>query len=83
MSNEFIREARYVVLKIADVMKCLTVSELIELRHIQTKVEEHRASNGEPQRLLAEEFGVSRPTITRLVNGSTWNGELNEGIDRM
>lgn len=42
-----------------------------------------RASDGESQRLLAEEFGVSRPTITRLVNGSTWNGELNEGIDRM
>lgn len=48
MSNEFIREARYVVLKIADVMKCLTVSELIELRHIQTKVEEHRAEIGNP-----------------------------------
>ena len=48
MSNEFIREARYVVLKIADVMKCLTVSELLGLRHIQTKVEEHRAEIGNP-----------------------------------
>ena len=46
MSNEFIREARYVVLKSADVMKCLTVSELIELRRIQAKVEEHRAELG-------------------------------------
>lgn len=48
MSNEFIREARYVVLKSADVMKCLTVSELIELRRIQAKVEEHRAEIGKP-----------------------------------
>lgn len=31
-----------------------------------------RAANGESQRKLAEEFGVSRPTITRLVNGTTW-----------
>ena len=48
MSNEFKREARYVVLKSADVMKCLTVSELIELRRIQAKVEEHRAEIGKP-----------------------------------
>lgn len=31
-----------------------------------------RASNGESQRHLAEEFVVSRPTVTRLINGSTW-----------
>lgn len=31
-----------------------------------------RAGAGESQRKLAEEYGVSRPTITRLVNGSTW-----------
>ena len=29
MTNEFTREARYAVLKSADVMQCLTVSELI------------------------------------------------------
>ena len=48
MNNNFTREARYVVLKSADVMKCLTVSELIELRRIQAKVEEHRAEFGKP-----------------------------------
>lgn len=48
MTNEFIREARYTVLKSADVMQCLTVSELIELRRIQAKVEEHRAEIGKP-----------------------------------
>ena len=48
MSNNFTREARYVVLKSADVMKCLTVSELIELRRIQARVEEHRAELGKP-----------------------------------
>ena len=48
MTNEFTREARYAVLKSADVMKCLTVSELIELRRIQAKVEEHRAEIGKP-----------------------------------
>jgi hypothetical protein len=42
-----------------------------------------RAAAGEPQRQLAAEFGVSRPTVTRLVNGSTWKGELNEGADRV
>ena len=31
MTNEFTREARYAVLKSADVLKCLTVNELIEL----------------------------------------------------
>ena len=48
MNNEFIREARYVVLKSADVLKCLTVNELIELRRIQAKVEEHRAELEKP-----------------------------------
>ena len=48
MSNKFTREARYVVLKSADAMKCLTVSEIIELRRIQAKVEEHRAEIGKP-----------------------------------
>ena len=48
MTNEFTREARYAVLKSADVMQCLTVSELIELRRIQAKVEEHRAEIGRP-----------------------------------
>lgn len=31
-----------------------------------------RANDGEAQRALAEEFGVTRPTITRLVNRTTW-----------
>lgn len=48
MGTEFTREARYVVLKSADVMQCLAVSELIELRRIQAKVEEHRAEIGKP-----------------------------------
>ena len=48
MPNAFTREARYMVLKSADAMKCLTVSELIELRRIQAKVEEHRAEIGKP-----------------------------------
>ncbi|CAI10466.1 hypothetical protein p1B283 (plasmid) [Aromatoleum aromaticum EbN1] len=48
MTNEFTREARYAVLKSADVMQCLTVSELIELQRIQAKVEEHRAEIGKP-----------------------------------
>ena len=48
MNNEFIREARYAVLKNADVMQCLTVNEIIELRRIQAKVEEHRAEIGKP-----------------------------------
>ena len=48
MTNEFTREARYAVLKSADVMQCLTVSELIELRRIQAKVEGHRAEIGRP-----------------------------------
>ena len=48
MTNNFTREARYVVLKSADVMQCLTVNELIALRHIQAKVAEHRAETGKP-----------------------------------
>ena len=51
MSNEFIREARYVVLKEADIMQCLTVNEIIELRRIEAKVVEHRAEIGKPPRL--------------------------------
>lgn len=31
-----------------------------------------RALAGASQRALAVEFGVSRPTITRLINGATW-----------
>lgn len=42
-----------------------------------------RAAAGESQRLLAEEFRVSRPTITRLINGSTWKGGLDEGLNRV
>ena len=48
MSKEFTREARYVVLKNADIMQCLTVNELIALRRIEAKVGEHRAEIGKP-----------------------------------
>ena len=48
MTKEFQREARYVVLKNSDVMQCLTANELIDLRRIQAKVEEHRAEVGKP-----------------------------------
>ena len=49
MSNNFKREARYVVLKNADIMQCLTINELIELRRIQTRVKEHRTKIGKPR----------------------------------
>ena len=42
-----------------------------------------RAAQGESQRALAEAYGVSRPTITRLVNGSTWRVDLNAGAHRL
>lgn len=32
-----------------------------------------RISKGERQSSIAEEYGVSRPTITRLINGTTWS----------
>lgn len=49
MSNNFKREARYVVLKNADIMQGLTVNELIELLHIQAKAVAHRAKLGKPR----------------------------------
>ena len=49
MSKEFTRGARYVVLKNADIMQCLTVNELIRLRYIQARVGEHRAKLGKPR----------------------------------
>ena len=49
MSKEFTRGARYVVLKNADIMQCLTVNELIQLRYIQARVGEHRAKLGKPR----------------------------------
>lgn len=42
----------------------LTPEQVIEIRN--------RYENGEPQKFLAECYGVSRPTITRIVNYSTW-----------
>ena len=39
--------------------------------------------SGVSQRSLASKFHVSRPTITRLINGSTWVGELDEGFGRV
>lgn len=49
MSTEFRRETRYVVLKNADIMQCLTINELIELRRIQARVAEHRTAIGKPR----------------------------------
>lgn len=49
MNNNFKREARYVVLKNADIMQCLTINELIELRRIQARVAEHRTAIGKPR----------------------------------
>ena len=49
MSTEFRREVRYVVLKNADIMQCLTINELIELRRIQARVAEHRTAIGKPR----------------------------------
>ena len=49
MNKEFTRETRYVVLKNADIMQCLTIKELIELRHIQARVTEHRMAIGKPR----------------------------------
>ena len=49
MSAEFRRETRYVVLKNADIMQCLTINELIELRRIQARVAEHRSAIGKPR----------------------------------
>lgn len=46
-----------------------------KLTAVQREAIKNRASKGESQRLLAEEFEVSRPTITRLVNGSTWRSK--------
>jgi len=43
-----------------------------KLTEVQRATIIQRAANGESQRALAEEFGVSRPTVTRLINGSTW-----------
>lgn len=54
-----------------------------KLSHLQREEIRQRIAAGEPQRALAIEFGVSRPTITRLINGSTWTGELDEGVSRM
>lgn len=43
-----------------------------KLTNDQRKSIRTRALAGESQRELAEEFGASRPTVTRLVNGTTW-----------
>lgn len=42
------------------------------LNEEQVKEIRLRYEAGERQRDLATEFGVSRPTITRAINGSTW-----------
>lgn len=49
MSTEFRRETRYVVLKNTDIMHCLTINELIELRRIQARVAELRTALGKPR----------------------------------
>jgi len=43
-----------------------------KLSHEQREEIKKRAAKGESQRQLAQEFKVSRPTVTRLVNRTTW-----------
>jgi hypothetical protein len=45
----------------------LTTSQVFEIRL--------RCSAGEKQRAIAAEYGVSRPTITRITNGTIWRNQ--------
>ncbi|MYR75142.1 MULTISPECIES: HNH endonuclease [unclassified Streptomyces] len=42
----------------------LTVAQVLQIRA--------RAAAGELQRVLAAEYGISRPTVSRIVNGHGW-----------
>ncbi len=46
-----------------------------KLSEMQRQEIRTRATAGESQRNLATEYGVSRPTITRLINRRTWTGD--------
>lgn len=41
-----------------------------------------RCAAGEMHRVVATDFGVSRPTITGIVNGKTWRHVTDEDIER-
>jgi hypothetical protein len=47
-----------------------------KLTEAQRQEIRERHSKGERPRLLAAEFEVSRPTVTRLLNGTTWKAGL-------
>ena len=88
MSNEFTREARYAVLKSVDVMQCLTVSELIELRRIQARVAEHRTAIGKPRLecvVVEKDWPEYEPTwkaIEARVTGAQQVPSVPEGFSR-
>lgn len=50
----------------------LTYAQVLEIRE--------KAKNKVKQTVLATEYNVSRPTITRIVNNSIWNNEGLSGI---
>lgn len=52
----------------------LTESQVVGIRR--------RAAAGELHRALAVDYGVSRTTITQIVNGKTWRHISGEDIDR-
>ena len=88
MSNNFKREARYVVLKNADIMQCLTVNELIELRRIQAKAVAHRAKLGKPRLdcvVVESDWPEYEPTwraIEARVTGTQNVPSVPEGFSR-
>ena len=88
MNKEFTREARYVVLKNADIMQCLTVNELIELRYIQARVKEHRTKIGKPRLdcvVVESDWPEYEPTwraIEARVTGAQPSPSVPEGFSR-
>jgi hypothetical protein len=53
--------------------------KLIEPQIVEIR---RRAEAGEFHRVLAAEYGVSRPTITDIANGKTWRHVTGEDIER-
>lgn len=88
MNNNFKREARYVVLKNADIMQCLTINELIELRRIQARVAEHRTAIGKPRLecvVVEKDWPEYEPTwkaIEARVTGAQQVPSVPEGFSR-
>ena len=88
MNKEFTREARYVVLKNADIMQCLTINELIELRRIQARVAEHRTAIGKPRLecvVVEKDWPEYEPTwkaIEARVTGAQPAPSVPEGFSR-